>query len=116
MVINTRKEDLFFVIEIDGDLDASSSIQLDTTLTNALSASEKKIMVDCGRLNYISSAGLGVFMSYLQDFETNQTQMILFNVSEKVKNVFKVLGLDNLIQIVADKKEAMRILHHVGKN
>lgn len=110
MVINTLKEGLFFIIEIDGDLDASSSIQLDTTLAKALSSSEKKIMVDCSRLNYISSAGLGVFMSYLQDFEANQTQLILFNVSEKVKNVFKVLGLDNLIKIVVDKKEAMSIL------
>jgi len=110
MVINTLNEDLFFIIEIDGDLDASSSIQLDTTLTKALSSNEKKIIVDCSRLNYISSAGLGVFMSYLQDFEANNTQMVLFNVSDKVKNVFKVLGLDNLIKIVTDKKEAKGLL------
>lgn len=110
MIINTYNDDLFFIIEIDGDLDASSSIQLDTTLTKALSENKKKIIVDCSRLNYISSAGLGVFMSYLQDFEANTIQMILVNVSDKVKNVFKVLGLDNLIKIVADKEEAKGLL------
>ena len=110
MTINTLKEDPFYIILIDGDLDASSSILLDTTLTEALSKQEKKILVDCSRLNYISSAGLGVFMSYLQDFEVNGVSLALYNVSEKVKNVFTILGLDNLIKILSSKKEAMELM------
>ncbi len=110
MNITTLKEDQFYIILIEGELDASSSIMLDTTLTEALTQKENKILVDCGRLNYISSAGLGVFMSYLQDFENNGVSMALYNVSEKVKNVFTILGLDNLIKIVPSKEEAMALM------
>lgn len=111
MNINTLKENQFYILSIDGDLDASSSITLDNAFTEALSKKENKILVDCSRLNYISSAGLGVFMSYLQDFENDNISMVLYQVSDKVKNVFTILGLDSLIRIVANKEEAIALLN-----
>jgi len=110
MNITTLKENQYYVIEIDGELDASSSILLDNALTESIAKNETEILIDCSRLNYISSAGLGVFMSYLQDFNSNGTKMVLYAVSEKVKNVFAVLGLDSLITIVATKEDAMATL------
>ncbi len=109
MNISIGKEEEIYLIEIEGDLDASSCINLDKAISEAVSAGEKKILIDCTNLNYISSAGLGVFMSYIQDFENNKISMVLFNLSKKVKNVFQILGLDELIQIV-DSKEAAKTL------
>jgi anti-sigma B factor antagonist len=111
MNINTLKENQFYILLIDGELDASSSIILDNAFTEALLKKENKILVDCSRLNYISSAGLGVFMSYLQDFENDNISMVLYQVSDKVKNVFTILGLDSLIRIVANKEEAMALMN-----
>ena len=113
MKLNSEKENDYFVIGIDGDLDASSCIVLDKSISEAVSKGEKKIIVDCSRLSYISSAGLGVFMSYLQDFENNKISLVLFNLSEKVKNVFQILGLDQLIQIVNTKEEAKALVNGV---
>lgn len=106
MKITSDKENDYYVIGIEGDLDASSCIILDKSISEAVSKGEKKIIIDCDRLNYISSAGLGVFMSYLQDFENNKISLVLFGLSEKVKNVFQILGLDQLIKIVNTKEEA----------
>jgi anti-sigma B factor antagonist len=106
MKITSDKDKEHFIIGIDGDLDASSCILLDKAISDAVSKDEKKIIIDCSRLNYISSAGLGVFMSYLQDFENNKISLVLCNLSEKVKNVFQILGLDELIKIVNTKDEA----------
>jgi anti-sigma B factor antagonist len=110
MKITSDKDQEYFVIGIDGDLDASSCIVLDKAITEAISKLEKKIIIDCSRLNYISSAGLGVFMSHLQDFENHHISMVLYNLSEKVKNVFQILGLDELIKIVKTKEEAKAII------
>lgn len=111
MKLTNQKENDYYILEIDGDLDASSCIILDNAISEAVSKGEKKIIIDCERLNYISSAGLGVFMSYLQDFENNKISMALFNLSEKVKNVFQILGLDQLIKIVNTKEEAKAIVN-----
>jgi anti-sigma B factor antagonist len=110
MDITSEKEGSFYVLAIEGDLDASSCILLDKAISEAVELKEKKIIIDCSRLNYISSAGLGVFMSYIQDFENNSISMVLFSLGDKVKNVFHILGLDELINIVSTKEEAKALI------
>lgn len=112
MRITSVKENEFYIIAIEGDLDASSSIQLDQAIQEALSKNETKLIVDCSQLEYISSAGLGVFMSYIQDFQTNNISLVLCHLSEKVFNVFQILGLDELIKIVSTKEEAKTLLNN----
>lgn len=106
MKLNSYTDADFHVIELSGDLDASSCLTLDEAISGAVKNNETKILVDCKELNYISSAGLGVFMSYLQEFENNKISLVLFNLNQKVKKVFQILGLDELIKIVGSKEEA----------
>lgn len=93
-------------LELDGELDASSSVLLDTELTKPEILSHRKVMIDCKKLNYISSAGLGVFISHLQRFQDAGVKLVFFNMQEKVHNVFEILGLDSLMTIVPGQQEA----------
>jgi len=112
--ITTHIEGDDHLLMVEGDVDASSSIHLDEALTElAHSDDVKYILVDGSELNYISSAGLGVFMSYIDDFKNKNIRMVIFGLSEKVFNVFQILGLDQLMTIVSDKKEAKERLHEV---
>lgn len=101
------------MISVGGDVDASSSIQLDTELKNAIEGGDKKILVDCAQLNYISSAGLGVFMSYIQDIQKNDIKLVICNLNEKVHNVFEILGLDQLLHVENNTEEAKTYLNEV---
>lgn len=110
--IETLKEDDVNIISVKGDVDASSSIHLDEVLLKlSEDPSTKYILIDGTQIDYISSAGLGVFMSYIDDFKTKGIKMILFGLSEKVENVFQILGLDQLLKIVEGKKEAKEKLN-----
>lgn len=111
MHISSVLEDDHFIITINGDVDASSSIHLDEAMSEAISAEHPKILIDCSALNYISSAGLGVFMSYIEELKAKNIQMVLFGLSEKVENVFKVLGLDQLLNIQHSKDQAKQEFH-----
>lgn len=104
--ISNKTEEDFLIIKLEGEVDASSSIHLDKALRKAIDQNFKKILVDCNNLNYISSAGLGVFMSYIQDFQSQNINLVLFGLSDKVKNVFEILGLDQLLKISKNLKEA----------
>ena len=68
---------------------------------------QKNILIDCAGLEYISSAGLGVFMSYLDEFEENNIKMAIYALKDKVFQVFHILGLDQLITIKRTKEEAL---------
>lgn len=98
-------------IRIDGEIDASSSIELDECLNEHVKSKEPRIAVDCSNLSYISSAGLGVFMSYIEDIKTNGQKLVLYNMSEKVMNVFGMLGLDQLMNIINTEMEAIKFLN-----
>ena len=113
MQISTLQQDKLFRINLDGDLDASSSILFDKILEDALRSEEKYFLVDCTCLNYIASAGLGVFMSHLQEFEEKNVKMVLFGLKDKVLNVFQILGLDQLINIQPDEATALPVLHNL---
>jgi anti-sigma B factor antagonist len=111
--IDTIKENDVTILNINGDVDASSSIQLDESLGAIVSNGDPKILIDCGGLNYISSAGLGVFMSYIEDVNSKNIKMALFGLNDKVMNVFEILGLDQLLTIVKTKKEAQSRINEV---
>jgi anti-sigma B factor antagonist len=111
MHISSVFEDGTYVIAIDGDVDASSSIRLDEAITDAIQQGQQNILIDCENLNYISSAGLGVFMSYIEELKAKNIRMVLFGLSERVENVFKVLGLYQLLNIMDTKDQAKQQSH-----
>jgi len=108
--INKIEEDRHVILALTGEVDASNSVDLDNAI-QALVDSNKKILLDGSSLDYISSAGLGVFMSYLEEFESNDIQFVIFGLNTKVFNVFHILGLDQLITIKTNKEEALQELY-----
>lgn len=108
--IRRIQEDGADVIALIGEIDASSSIELDLAIAKSVGEGFKRILVDCGALEYISSAGLGVFMSYIEEFKDRGIKMVLFGMSDKVWNTFSILGLDELLQIGKDKVEAKQMI------
>lgn len=109
MKITHEIKDNTIILTLDGELDASSSVMLDEELSDPEIMEYSKILVDCKNLHYISSAGLGVFISHLQRFEDAQIKLIFYNMQDKVRNVFEILGLDLLMTIVSDYEEARSI-------
>ena len=108
---DTVQEGDLTTVNINGTVSGSSSIQLDDSLKAALESSQGKILVDGSHLDYISSAGLGVFMSYIEDLDEKNINMVIFGLNEKVMNVFEILGLDQLMNIVETKNEALNKLN-----
>lgn len=111
--IKRMQEEGVDVLAIVGEIDASSSIDLDLAIAKSLSEGHTKILVDCSALEYISSAGLGVFMSYIEEFKEKNFKMVIFGMKEKVMNTFNILGLDELLLIVPTKVEAKKRLSEV---
>lgn len=106
--IETTKEANYHLIQLIGEVDASNSVALDEAIVDLIEQDAKNILIDGTQLEYISSAGLGVFMSYIEDFEEKNITLIIFGLNEKVYQVFKILGLDHLINIKAKKEEAVQ--------
>ncbi|TAH19618.1 MAG: anti-sigma factor antagonist [Cytophagales bacterium] len=106
MELKVSNEEKFHIIQIIGDLDASSSILLDNALEEAITTNTKSILIDCAELHYISSPGIGAFTSRLEECIEKNIIMVLFGLNDKIVNVFRILGLDQLIVIKISKDDA----------
>ena len=107
MKVTAQPADTTLTLVLDGELDASSAVVLDTELNKPELLKYKKVLIDCQRLSYISSAGLGVFISHLQRLQDSNVKLVFFNMQEKVFNVFEILGLDSLMTNVPTEQEAL---------
>ena len=106
--IAQRERDTVNVLELKGYLDAHTAPKLEEAFQNLLKSRRFNIVVNCRDLSYISSAGLGVFMAYIEDVRNNKGDIKLSNMSPKVYNVFDLLGFPLLYEIVKDEQDAVR--------
>ncbi|MEZ4687692.1 MAG: STAS domain-containing protein [Bacteroidia bacterium] len=105
MEIKEFQESGYITLLPVGDLDAQSSIDMDSCMRRHIDGGNVKLHIDGSRLAYISSAGLGVFISHLDEVESAGGQLVFSSLSEEVKDVFDLLGLSRLVTIV-NKSEA----------
>ena len=110
MQIQEHKNAKFITLIPDGDLDANSSMQMDEKIQEGIDRDIYKFHIDCAGLRYISSAGLGVFISFMEVLTANGGRFVFSGMAENVYKVFQLLGLEQLMTIVKTKEEAEKLL------
>ncbi len=105
--ITEKKQDGLVIIYLNGFLDAHTSNILEKKFEELLSLKSFKIVVNFSGLTYISSAGLGVFMAYIETMRSNAGDIKLCNMSDKIFNIFDMLGFPVLFNITKEENEAI---------
>jgi anti-sigma B factor antagonist len=106
MKIETEKLEKISILKLTGELDASNAVQVDLVLVQLLYEKPRKIWIDGSQISYISSAGLGLFLSHLQTFTDENIEVLFYGLNIRIRHVFSILGLDTLIPIVLDREAA----------
>ncbi len=105
--IKVRNEEPVHVLELKGYLDAHTAPKLEETFQDLIEKGSHNIVVNCRNLSYISSAGLGVFMAFVEDLREKQGDIKFSDMSDKVFNVFDLLGFPLLYEIFKDEQAAI---------
>lgn len=96
------------IINLKGFLDAHTAPTLENNFTQLINDNKFKIVVNFEELAYISSAGLGVFMAFIENIRDNKGDIKLTNMSDKVFNIFDLLGFPLLYEIYKNEQEAIK--------
>lgn len=105
VTIRSRDNDIH-VLELKGYLDAHTTPVLEDSFQKMLNEKKFRLIVNCKELSYISSAGLGVFMAFIEDVRENRGDIKMSDMSPKVFNIFDLLGFPMLYDIVPSEDEA----------
>ena len=106
--IYQRQHQSVEILELNGELDAHTAPVLEQHITKLIESEKYQIVVNFSALEYISSAGLGVFMAYIEDLRERGGDIKLTNMKENVYNVFDLLGFPTLYDILDEESQAIK--------
>lgn len=95
------------VLDLKGELDAHTASELEAAIQKCQADEHYQIVVNGANLQYISSAGLGVFMAYIEELRERGGDIKIAALQPKVYNVFDLLGFPMLFDIVDTEEEAL---------
>ena len=87
------------IVNMIGSLDTAASIEAEQTLKH-LTAEDmaKDIVFECQELEYIASSGLRILLDVLKKTKAKGHKVILRNLNDDIKNVFRITGFINLFE------------------
>ncbi|MGC8594177.1 MAG: STAS domain-containing protein [Candidatus Kryptoniota bacterium] len=103
----TRDSGKAVIVKLHGFLDAHTAPDLEKVFSELIKGGKFNIVVNFRDLNYISSAGLGVFMAFIDEVRSNNGDIKLAELQPKVYNVFDLLGFPILYEIYSSQEEAL---------
>ncbi|MHB8904674.1 MAG: STAS domain-containing protein [Melioribacteraceae bacterium] len=106
--VNLRGVGSVSVIDVKGYLDAHTAPELENVFNKLLDQRQFRVVVNFDELKYISSAGLGVFMAYVETMRENSGDIKFSNMKENVYNIFDLLGFPILYEFFKEEKEALQ--------
>ena len=95
------------VLSLKGELDAHTASEFEAAIQKCKDDEEYCIVVNGDQLQYISSAGLGVFMAFIEEIRSEGGDIKIAALQPKVFNVFDLLGFPILFDIVDTEAEAL---------
>jgi anti-sigma B factor antagonist len=101
------------VVYLKGFLDAHTAPSLENTFSGLVDKGRYQIVVNFKDLAYISSAGLGVFMAFIEKIRENNGDIKLTSMSDKVFNIFDLLGFPLLYEIFSTEEEAVKKFNEI---
>lgn len=96
------------VMTLAGFLDAHTFEQLDEAISDLFDRDVYKIVANLKGVEYISSAGAGVFIGSLTAAQESGGNIILVNPTPSVREVFELLGLTQIFEIMEDIDAALK--------
>ncbi|ROL58055.1 anti-sigma factor antagonist [Bacteroidetes/Chlorobi group bacterium MS-B_bin-24] len=99
------------IIFVKGILDAHSAPDLEKFVAETIAQGNIYLLFNLKELDYISSAGLGVFMAFVEDLRNRGGDIKFAELTEKIYSIFELLGFHLIFDIVPTNDQAIELFN-----
>ena len=106
------------IIKVGGYIDTTTSSELERALDSLLKQGRFFLIVDLGNVDYISSAGWGIFISEIKSIRENGGDLKLVRMVPDVYEIFELLEFHHILDVYDTVDEAINkfeVLESSGK-
>ncbi len=99
--MNTTIEDKdgIMTVAFEGSMDTLAVQKVETAIQPIFTSETKEIIIDCSKLEFISSSGLRVFLSIALDTQSSGKHVSITGINDLVREVFDTTGFAKLFEI-----------------
>lgn len=108
--VHTTQKDGAEVLYIDGYINAHTVQDFEKSIQNVLDEQGFRILINCKKLEYINSSGLGVLMGVIEEIQEHNGFLYLSDMNETVFNIFDTLGFTHLFKVFDAEVEALNYM------
>ena len=85
------------ILKVSGYLDTTTAGELENALYGLLHKKKYRVVVDLSGVNYISSAGWGIFIGEIKDIRDNKGDLKLAGMNGDVREVYELLEFHSIL-------------------
>lgn len=93
------KENGKILVKVQGMIDTTTASEFLNDITPVMSQSNADITLDCAELEYISSKGLRVLLTFQQEVAKNSGSLHLTNVDDSIMEIFNLTGFSKIFNL-----------------
>ena len=96
MKTTLEKRDGKMVATLIGELDTAAAIDVEKALQPLYESKGVDVVIDCEKLEYITSSGLRILLSILKKTKAGGSKVTLLNVNDEIRSIFELTGFISL--------------------
>jgi anti-anti-sigma factor len=100
MNVSIQEQDGNMVAILVGSLDTAAATETEKAMSSLYDVEEKDIILDCTGLEYISSAGLRIFLGILKAAKGKGRHVFIKGINDNVRSIFTITGFSNLFEFI----------------
>lgn len=86
-------------VKWSGRLDTPAAVKAQQEIAPLMANADKVIVLDCEKLEYISSSGLRIFLTLRKETAAKGGKIIIEHINDNLRNVFVMTGFYNMFEI-----------------
>jgi anti-sigma B factor antagonist len=86
------------ILRVSGYLDTTTAGELESALQKLIKGSKFRVVVDLTGVNYISSAGWGIFIGEIKEIRNNDGDLKLAGMTGDVREVYQLLEFHSILE------------------
>lgn len=102
------------IIKVGGYIDTTTSSELEHHLNELIKNGSYNIIIDLSNVDYVSSAGWGIFISEIKGIREHGGDLKLVGMIPEVYEVFELLEFHNILKAFDTIKEAVADFQRAG--
>lgn len=98
------------VVDLAGPLDSDSSTEFEEYANRILDGETRYIILNMEKVDYISSAGIGLILYLQKTINRLGGYFVIFNLNAEIQSLFSLLGFDRVLSMAETRIESMEII------